>query len=94
VIIAPRWESLTPDEAKGFERELQRELSAGHKLYGRQVEAIARAVDQDDVLYKLVGSEQVAEVHLTWASGPEQPPWPGTALYSSYLEWLAAAQAD
>jgi hypothetical protein len=74
-----------------MERELQRELSAGHPLFGLPVKTLARRQDCDDVLFALQdGTGRVAVVHLTWThSPPERPPWPGTTLFQSLEIWAA-----
>jgi hypothetical protein len=87
------WYSIAdnPDQVAGMERELQRELSAGHPLFGLQVCAVGRRQDCDDVLFAIEdGTDRVAVVHLTWThTPPESPPWPGTILYDSFDAWLA-----
>jgi hypothetical protein len=74
-----------------MERELQRELSAGHPLFDVGVKTLARRQDCDDVLFALQdGTERVAVVHLTWTqSPPERPPWPGTTLFPNLETWAA-----
>jgi hypothetical protein len=72
-------------------RELNRELSAGHPLFGLPVKTLARRQDCDDVLFAVEdGTGRVAVVHLTWThSPPERPPWPGTTLFPSFEIWVA-----
>ena len=74
-----------------MERELRRELSAGHPLSGLPVRTLARRQDCDDVLFAVEdGSGRVAVVHLTWThTPPEQPPWPGTTVFPSLEAWAA-----
>jgi hypothetical protein len=52
---------------------------------------LARRQDCDDVLFAIEdGTGRVAVVHLTWThSPPEQPPWPGTAVYPTFEAWVA-----
>jgi hypothetical protein len=85
------WHSVEdPARVAGMERELARELSAGHPLYGLPVRTLARRQDCDDVLFAIEdGSERVALVHLTWAHGPELPPWPATSVFPSLSAWVA-----
>lgn len=87
------WHSVADDRGQvaGMERELSRELSAGHPLYGVPVCTLARRQDCDDVLFALNdGTGRVAAVHLTWTQTvPEPPPWPRTVLYSDLHAWLA-----
>ena len=87
------WHSVADDPAQvaGMARELVRELSAGHSLYGLPVRTVARRQDCDDVLFAVEdGTGRVAVVHLTWTySPPEQPPWPATYMYPSFEAWVA-----
>jgi hypothetical protein len=78
-------------QVAGMERELNRELSVGHPLFGLPVKTLARRQDCDDVLFALQdGSGRVAVVHLTWTqSPPERQPWPGTTLFPSFETWVA-----
>lgn len=80
-----------PTQVIGMERELKRELSAGHPLFGLPVKTLARRQDCDDVLFALQdGTGRVAVVHLTWThSPPEHPPWPGVTLFPSLERWAA-----
>jgi hypothetical protein len=76
-------------EAQGLERELGSELGTRHQLKGRNMRAIARRRDNDDVLF--VSTDEptiVAVVHLTWANRPENDPrWPATTLFESIEDW-------
>jgi hypothetical protein len=87
------WRPISDDpaQAKGMERELARELSGDHQLFGLPVRAAASRQDCDDVLFAAEdGTGRVAVVHLTWTpSPPEQPPWPGTIVYASFEAWVA-----
>lgn len=87
------WHSIADKagEAAGLERELSRELSAGHELWGVPVRALGRRQDCDDVLFALEdGTGRVAVVHLTWThSPPDKPPWPATGIYHSFEAWVA-----
>lgn len=87
-------EPWRPTEGQGrefhetFRRELERELSPGHELYGVPVRLIGRHAASDDALFELLdGSGRVAVVHLTWANRPERVPWPETAIYRSLEAW-------
>ena len=79
------WHSVADDPAQvsGMERQLGRELSAEHPLFGLSVRTLARRQDCDDVLFAVEdGTGRVAVVHLTWThSPPERPPWPDSALF-------------
>lgn len=76
--------------AAPLEDVLAREVSAGHSLYGVQVETIGKHVACDDVLFHLLdGSSRVAVVHLTWTgTPPERPPYPITRLFPSLEAWI------
>jgi len=53
---------------KGVTNQLQREISKGHVLFGKDVKTIARRKDNDDVLFAVFGSDfKYAKVHLTWS---------------------------
>lgn len=76
-----------PEEARGLERELAREMPRGHILLGRGVRAIARCGASDDVLYRL-DDGTLAQVHLTW-NVERNPLWPGTSIYPDLAVWQA-----
>ena len=91
----------TNDNAKYFEEELLREVSSGHSLCGKKITAIAFRRDQDEVLFKIEGTEnQYAVVHLTYNKETD-PRWPGVTFYKDWQtlyedclladrrEWLA-----
>jgi hypothetical protein len=78
-----------------FEDELRRELKTGHVLFGLPVQAIGRRYDQDDVLFRLLdGSGRVAEVHLSYAGERERPPWPETALFDTFAQWIESVKEE
>jgi len=61
-----------------------------HILWGRELQAIGRRLDSDDVLFEICEDvKQYAEVHLTYASMPESnPEFPWTTLFSSIDDWI------
>jgi hypothetical protein len=69
--------------------ELDRELMPGHRLHGERAEPLAKCSHCDSVIYELP-AERFALVHLTWAHGPEQPPFPQTAVFTSWADALEA----
>ena len=80
----------TSDEGNLLERELAREVTRSHVLFGKKVVTIGRRDDCDDVLFFVESiPPQVAVVHLTWHQH-NSPPWPDTVLHSSVDEWIAA----
>jgi hypothetical protein len=75
-------------------KELQRELSPGHAVFGLPITPIARRRDQDDVLFSIQdGTGRVAIVHLTWKGSPESPPFPWATLYRSFADWRDAEKS-
>jgi hypothetical protein len=82
------WRSIGA-EAENFERELLKELSPGHVLYGIKAIPLAMRDDQDDVLFALEhGPAPFAIVHLTWSGAAEQDPQYPTTQLGSHLESL------
>lgn len=83
------WVSITPKEAAAFQRELQREISTEHAVFGLPLRAIARHGNQDDYLFATGESPEgpVYVVHLTW-SVESDPQWPWTMRYESLSEFL------
>jgi hypothetical protein len=85
------WYALQPGDGVGFEAELARELSPGHRLYGLALRAVGQGGNGDDILFKIAdGSGRFAVAHLTWARKAEKPPWPDSALFESRDAWLAS----
>ncbi|MFN2613902.1 MAG: hypothetical protein ABR552_03675, partial [Actinomycetota bacterium] len=71
-----------------LEAELVRELGRGHILFQRLAKALARRLDQDDVLYAVESPSEVAVVHLSYAAKPDQPPWPSTTLFDNLTAFI------
>ena len=85
------WHSIESDETQvaAMERELRREVTEGHALFGLPVRGLARRQDCDDVLFAIAdGTNRVAVVHLTWTQS-ERLPWPYTVVYSSLESWIS-----
>jgi hypothetical protein len=80
---------IAEDNGEPLEAELKRELRTDGLLQGKQVKAIARRIDCDDVLFTVEDSDYpLAVVHLTWAGKTDQNKgWPETALYSGWEAW-------
>ncbi len=75
--------------AENLVAELQRESIAGHKLFGKEVTALAQRIDSDEVLFRLDDGSGVAVVHLTWIGEPEQSSeWPDTKIYPTLEYWV------
>ena len=70
---------------------LKQDLPKGHVLSGLELKAVARRVDQDDVLFEVVGGDQpLAVVHISWRRETD-PRWPWTTFYQSWDEWVEKA---
>jgi hypothetical protein len=81
-------------QRSGLERELVAEIPSGHVLAGKKARAIARRVDQDDVLFEVEGGG-CAVVHLTWAGRQDQPrDWPRTTVFESLGDWRIRWKED
>lgn len=81
------WIPAGPD-AEGLLNELQFELSVGHPLHGLQLQAIARRIDTDDVLFAIGDSKSVVMVHLTWSGQTEsQQGLPFANQYDTLEDW-------
>lgn len=65
-----------------FAVQLRREVSRGHMLFDRTLEAVAVRDDRDDALFRAPSGELFV-VHLTWRQGAEPPPWPLVVWESS-----------
>ncbi|HEU5412885.1 MAG TPA: hypothetical protein VFW31_03970 [Candidatus Angelobacter sp.] len=89
MILAP-WQPISGDRAADFDRELQREVSPGHPLFGVQAAAVAMTGSRDDVLFELTGHEYpLAHVHLTWSQKQMNDiRWPRTQFFASWEDWV------
>ena len=83
------WERVDRAAARGLEAELREEVGPAHPLSGRELFAVGRRYDQDDVLFYLPGAPApLAVVHLTWSGREENnPAWPHTTFYRSAEDW-------
>lgn len=86
------WVPLTGDGK--LEDEARREIGRGHVLWNKELRAIARRLDRDDVLFGLRQTPQVASVHLTWSGKRESPPWPSAVIYPTMLEWFENLETE
>jgi len=94
--IEEPWIAFADDEedqasaAKIAER-LKKDLPKGHALSGLELKAVAKRVDQDDVLFEVLGGDQpLAVVHVTWQREAD-PRWPSTKFFRSWDEWVDKA---
>jgi hypothetical protein len=84
------WMPVSEADGSPLLRELRAELPRNHALYGRDAKAIARRVDNDDVLFAIASPSQLAVVHLTYGSHPEKgPDWPETRLFDTFADFVA-----
>lgn len=74
------WYPVDDDEKIALEKEFKKELHTDHILNGKQLTLIGRRCDQDDVLFSLIGSDEVAVVHLTWSGRNESGRYPLTMI--------------
>ena len=87
------WLPLTEADGQGFVTELNREVSRGHVLFGKDnVQAIARREDCDDVLFAV--DSLFALVHLAYSGREQDPRWPATVLFGSWNEFVSAASNE
>lgn len=76
--------------AKIAER-LKKDLPNGHVLSGLELKAVAKRIDQDDVLFEVFGGDQpLAVVHITWKRETD-PQWPSTRFFQNWDEWIDQA---
>jgi hypothetical protein len=99
--MSPEFELLSPwvipPSPDTLKKELLNELAPEHQLYGKVVQAVAKAEDWDDVLFEIREGATLrsAIVHLTWTGKPEiNPSFPRTRFFDSISEWLEWMRAD
>jgi hypothetical protein len=83
------WSAVVDDGTRAdLEDELAKEVAPGHLLFKRPARALARRHDQDDVLYAVGNPSQLAVVHLSYATKPDNPPWPSTAVFKDVTAFI------
>lgn len=80
-----------PAEAMALSRELEREVSGTHVLFGHVWTAIGRRT-RDDVLF-LLENGTVAQVRLTWHA-ESSPDWPAAKVYPDFASWQSVPPED
>jgi hypothetical protein len=81
------WILLNDERRQAVERQLVRELPAGHVIAGKSKRAVATRTDRDDVLFELFDGGY-AVVHLSWSGRTQKDTqWPATQLFASLEEW-------
>lgn len=85
-LIEP-WEWI--EQSEPLEKELLREVSHTHPLFGKEITAIARRVDCDDVLFQVVSEKKTyfVVVHLTWTMKVESEGYPRCEFFESLQEF-------
>lgn len=83
---------IAEDNGEPLEAELKREMRTDGLLYEKQVKAIARRIDCDDVLFSVEDPDYpLAVVHLTWAGKTDQNKgWPEITQYCGWEAWRTA----
>ncbi|WP_052733000.1 hypothetical protein [Hymenobacter terrenus] len=91
LLLPAYWARPSPSSARGLLAELQREVIAGHLLFGVPVRAVAISTGNDDVLFQHVNDPvRFTVVHLTFRGGPEiDAHHPTVGFDGSYAEFLA-----
>lgn len=94
--LAP-WRPLaTEQEAIGLQRQLDREVTERHPLFGRGAAVKGRRIDNDDIVVVLFDGAYVV-VHLTWRvsdGGPFADNYPEWLSYESLEDFVAAMLKD
>jgi hypothetical protein len=82
-------------EIAAVQKQLEREITARHPLYGKGATAIGRRIDNDDVLVYLEDGT-LANVHLVWGSGLDafSDQYPTWFLYGSLEAFVQAMNED
>ena len=81
------WEEINTSSSY-FEKQLMKEVSKGHILYGLDARAVGRREDCDDVLYKVMHPEfSYAVVHLTYTSKSDNVEYPKTKVFVDIYDW-------
>jgi hypothetical protein len=94
--LAP-WRPLaTEQKAIGLQRQLDREVTARHPLFGREATVKGRRIDNDDIVVVLFDGAYVV-VHLTWSvsdGGPFADNYPEWLSFGSLEDFVAAMLKD
>jgi hypothetical protein len=75
------WWVITHRMAESLTKELIRELSPNHLLFGKEAVAVARRQDNDDVVYWVNELNKYAIVHLTYTK-ENSSEFPKTQLFT------------
>ena len=82
------WRRPDSENCSALEKELQKELTKEHILFGLKAKCIARRGDNDDVLFMIDSDKFLyAVVHLTWASEFNSD-FPVTEVFNDFNHWV------
>lgn len=80
------WEKVDDEKLKNhLNNELKKEVDVGHLLYGMNLTAIFRSMD--DVAYQFLDNDKIAVVHLTYCSSKDTSPFPLCGIYDNLDDW-------
>jgi hypothetical protein len=82
------WYGLTEQEKPVFEKQLRKEITAGHPLAGVHCQAVGKNGCNDDVLFRMnEGELALAVVHLVW-NGSTDNKYPRTQFYKNWQDFV------
>lgn len=88
------WSAIEKSSVReALENRLHREMPPMHALQDRSLRAVARRIDDDDVLFELDGGPEHAIVHLVYAKSID-PKFPYTTFFNSFEEFALAMRHD
>ncbi len=74
------WWLMPKSMSENLNKELTKELSPSHQLYGKFAVAVARRTDNDDVIFWIDELNKYAVIHLTYSKETSSE-FPITTLY-------------
>lgn len=89
------WRAIQFDaEILGVQRQLEREITIEHPLFGKGATAIGRRIDNDGILVVL-DDGSYANVHLVWGTNESFPDkYPSWFAYGTLQDFLNAMEQD
>ena len=88
------WVAVDPVSGKNVSMELARETATGHALHGSTCVKVARRIDRDDVLFKVIGAGAPFHVvHSTWDKETSSE-WPEARPYRDFEAFLADPESN
>ncbi|MDD1505264.1 hypothetical protein PVA17_21325 [Lysinibacillus sp. CNPSo 3705] len=75
------WWLISTSMSESLTKELEKELSQKHILYGKEAVAMARREDNDDVIFWIKKLNKYAVVHLTYSKETSND-FPMTLLFT------------